>query len=80
MSADKPAEIKPTSACCFIAPSSSTWERKSEIASRTSASFIAIRDGENDLGIASTALRYGWPLVTRDKTFARVPGLKVVGC
>ncbi len=35
--------------------------------------------GENDLWIAATALRLGWPLVTRDKAFARVPGLKVIG-
>lgn len=35
--------------------------------------------GENDLWIAATALRFGWPLVTRDKAFARVPGLKVIG-
>ena len=35
--------------------------------------------GENDLWIAATALRFGWSLVTRDKSFARVPGLKVVG-
>lgn len=34
--------------------------------------------GENDLWIAATALRFGWPLVTRDAAFARVPGLKVV--
>lgn len=34
--------------------------------------------GENDLWIAATALRFGWPLVTRDKAFSRVPGLKVV--
>lgn len=35
--------------------------------------------GENDLWIAATALRMGWPVVTRDKEFARVPGLKVIG-
>lgn len=35
--------------------------------------------GENDLWIAATALRFGWPLVTRDKVFGRVPGLKVIG-
>ena len=35
--------------------------------------------GENDLWIAATALRFNWPLVTRDKAFARVPGLKVIG-
>ena len=35
--------------------------------------------GENDLWIAATALRSGWPVVTRDKAFARVPGLKVIG-
>ncbi len=34
--------------------------------------------GENDLWIVATALRFGWPLVTRDKAFARVPGLKVI--
>jgi len=35
--------------------------------------------GENDLWIAATALRFGWPLVTRDKVFAHVPGLKIIG-
>ena len=34
--------------------------------------------GENDLWIAGIALRHGLPLVTRDRAFARVPGLKVV--
>ena len=34
--------------------------------------------GENDLWIAATALRLGLPVVTRDKAFARVPGLNVI--
>ena len=34
--------------------------------------------GENDLWIAATALRFGWPVVTRDRAFVRVPGLKVI--
>lgn len=40
---------------------------------------LSFEMGENDLWIAATALRFGWPLVTRDKAFARVPGLKIVG-
>jgi len=35
--------------------------------------------GENDLWIAGTALRHGFPLVTRDRAFSRVPGLRVIG-
>lgn len=35
--------------------------------------------GENDLWIAATAVYHGLPLVTRDKAFSRVPGLKVTG-
>ncbi len=34
--------------------------------------------GENDLWIAATALQARMPLVTRDKAFSRVPGLRVV--
>ncbi len=34
--------------------------------------------GENDLWIAGIALRYGFHVVTRDRAFSRVPGLKVV--
>jgi len=34
--------------------------------------------GENDLWIAATALRFAFPLVTRDRTFSRVPGLRVI--
>jgi predicted nucleic acid-binding protein len=34
--------------------------------------------GENDLWIAATALRFDWPLVTRDGAFALVPRLKVM--
>ncbi len=33
--------------------------------------------GENDLWIAGIALRHGLPLVTRDRAFARIPGLKI---
>ena len=35
--------------------------------------------GENDLWIASTALYHRIPLVSRDRAFPRVPGLRVVG-
>ena len=35
--------------------------------------------GENDLWIAATARYYGLSLVTRDKAFSRVPGLRVTG-
>jgi predicted nucleic acid-binding protein len=35
--------------------------------------------GENGLWIAATALRFGWPVVTRDGAFSLVPGLKVIG-
>ncbi|MGH7995095.1 MAG: type II toxin-antitoxin system VapC family toxin [Opitutaceae bacterium] len=34
--------------------------------------------GENDLWIAATASYYGLPLVSRDKVFAGVSGLKVL--
>jgi predicted nucleic acid-binding protein len=34
--------------------------------------------GENDLWIAATALYYQLPLVSRDRAFERVPGLRVV--
>lgn len=34
--------------------------------------------GENDLWIAGLALRHGFTLVTRDRAFSRVPGLRVV--
>lgn len=34
--------------------------------------------GENDLWIAGLALRHGLPLVTRDRAFSRVPGLRVL--
>jgi predicted nucleic acid-binding protein len=34
--------------------------------------------GENDLWIAGIALRHGFHLATRDRAFARVPGLKVI--
>ncbi len=34
--------------------------------------------GENDLWIAATALRFGLPLVTADRAFSRVPGLRVM--
>ena len=40
---------------------------------------LSFEMGENDLWIAATALRFSWPLVTRDKAFARVSGLKIVG-
>jgi len=39
---------------------------------------LAFEMGENDLWIAGLALRHGLPLVTRDRTFTRVPGLCVV--
>ncbi len=39
---------------------------------------LAFDLGENDLWIAGLALRHGLPLVTRDQTFARVPGLRVL--
>jgi predicted nucleic acid-binding protein len=35
--------------------------------------------GENDLWIAATGMDYGLPLVTRDRAFSQVPGLKVIG-
>ncbi|MBI4622738.1 MAG: PIN domain-containing protein [Verrucomicrobia bacterium] len=35
--------------------------------------------GENDLWIAATAMYHGLSLVTRDKAFSRVPGLRVTG-
>ena len=34
--------------------------------------------GENDLWIAASALYHGLPLVTRDRAFLRVPGLRVL--
>jgi predicted nucleic acid-binding protein len=34
--------------------------------------------GENDLWIAATALRHDLPLVSRDRVFIRVPGLRVL--
>jgi predicted nucleic acid-binding protein len=34
--------------------------------------------GEDELWIAATALRFGWPLVSRDKVFSRVSGLRVI--
>ena len=34
--------------------------------------------GENDLWIAATAIYHGLPLVTRDRAFSRVPGLRVL--
>jgi len=34
--------------------------------------------GENDLWIAATAIAYRWPLVTHDRVFREVPGLKVM--
>lgn len=38
---------------------------------------LAFEMGENDLWIAGIALRHGLTLVTRDRMFSRVPGLKV---
>ncbi len=35
--------------------------------------------GENDLWIVATAMRERLPVVTRDRAFSRVPGLRVVG-
>jgi predicted nucleic acid-binding protein len=34
--------------------------------------------GENDLWIAATAKFHGLPLVSRDKVFPLIPGLKVI--
>lgn len=34
--------------------------------------------GENDLWIAATALAHGIPLVSRDRAFTRVPGVRVL--
>lgn len=39
---------------------------------------LAFELGENDLWIAATALHYGLTLASRDKAFAKIPGLKVV--
>ncbi len=39
---------------------------------------LAFELGENDLWIAGLALRHGFTLVTRDRAFARVPGLRVL--
>jgi predicted nucleic acid-binding protein len=39
---------------------------------------LSFEMGENDLWIAGIGLRHGLPLVTRDRIFARVPGLKTV--
>jgi len=39
---------------------------------------LAVELGENDLWIAGLALRHGLPLVTRDRMFSRVPGLRVL--
>lgn len=38
---------------------------------------LAFEMGENDLWIAGIALRHGLTLVTRDRMFSRVPGLRV---
>jgi predicted nucleic acid-binding protein len=35
--------------------------------------------GENDLWIAATGVYHALPLVTRDRAFSRVPGLRVTG-
>ena len=34
--------------------------------------------GENDLWIAATAKFHGLPLVSRDRIFSRIPGLRVI--
>jgi predicted nucleic acid-binding protein len=39
---------------------------------------LAFDMGENDLWIAATAKFHGLPVVSRDKVFSRVPGLKVL--
>jgi predicted nucleic acid-binding protein len=39
---------------------------------------LPVELGENDLWIAGLALRHGLPLVTRDRMFSRVPGLRVL--
>ena len=38
---------------------------------------LAFEMGENDLWIAGIALRHGLTLVTRDRIFSRVPGLRI---
>lgn len=35
--------------------------------------------GENDLWIAATAKCHGLPLVSRDKIFSRIPGVRIIG-
>ena len=40
---------------------------------------LAFEAGENDLWIAATAKFHGLPLVSRNKVFSRIPGLKVIG-
>jgi predicted nucleic acid-binding protein len=52
-------------------------QRLAVFAGRMQAS-LAFEMGENDLWIAATALRERMPLVTRDRAFSRVPGLRVV--
>jgi predicted nucleic acid-binding protein len=39
---------------------------------------LTVELGENDLWIAGLALRHGLSLVTRDRMFSRVPGLRVL--
>ena len=39
---------------------------------------LPVELGENHLWIAGLALRHGLPLVTRDRMFSRVPGLRVL--
>src|SRR5262249_2591568 len=39
---------------------------------------LTVELGENDLWIAGLALRHGLPLVTRDRMFSHVPGLRVL--
>lgn len=49
------------------------------IAGRVGAELIARGEplGASDLFIAAVSLRYGQPLITRDRGFTRVPGLRV---
>jgi len=51
--------------------------REDAVYAGQSEARLAFEMGENVLWIAGTALRHGLTLVTRDRMFSRVPGLKV---